>query len=155
MKQLKLLLELISVSAIVASSAITVWFWNSLPDVIPIHFNLVGQPDGWGSKIWLSLMPALGVFAYVMMTAVTRFPSLSAKRYRTAEQNARHYEMAKSLMPWLKAETGVLYAYVQWGMIKTALGAVSGLNPWVMLALVVVLVATIVVHLVMLFFRSK
>ncbi len=156
MKPLKLTLELIALAAIVATCAMTVWFWNALPQVIPVHFNLVGQADGWGSKTWLALMPALGIFAYALMTAVTRFPSLSAKPYRTDEQNARHYDMAKSLMPWLKAEMGLIYAFVQWSMINTALGAVSGLNPWIMLALVVVLLTTIGVHLRMLFLkRSK
>ncbi len=155
MKPLKLVLELIALATIVATCSMTAWFWNALPQVIPVHFNLVGQADGWGSKAWLALMPALGIFAYALMTAASRFPSLSAKRYRTAEQNARHFEMAKSLMPWLKAETGLIYAFVQWSMINTALGAVSGLNPWIMLALVVVLLVTIGIHLRMLFFKSS
>ncbi len=140
-------LEVTSVLLLIASALYTAVSWSSLPDVIPIHFNVVGEPDGWGPKGSLIVFPVLSLMIYLLHTAIARYPALSAKPYRTEEQNARNFAMAQSLMPWLKAELCALFAFIQWTIITTATGAATGLNPFVMIGFIAVLFLTIGVHL--------
>ncbi len=52
-----------------------IWTWPSAPAQIPIHWNIAGQIDGYGSKfVGLLLMPivALAGYALIGMTAVIR-----------------------------------------------------------------------------------
>ena len=48
--------------------------WNSLPEVVPIHWDLYGRPNGWGSKAELILIPVLlPLLIYVIMTFAPKF----------------------------------------------------------------------------------
>lgn len=39
--------------------------WNQLPDIVPTHFNLAGEADGWSSKQFLIFLPSsLGIGMY-------------------------------------------------------------------------------------------
>ena len=40
--------------------------WNSLPNQIPTHWGISGQPDDWGGKVSILLMPGLSVFSYLL-----------------------------------------------------------------------------------------
>ncbi|MBX9695946.1 MAG: DUF1648 domain-containing protein [Cyanobacteria bacterium] len=140
-------LEATSILTFLGAALYTAFSWSSLPDVIPIHFNLVGEPDGWGSKSTLLLFPALTAFIYLLHTAIARYPALSAKWYRSKEENARHFAMAQSMIPWLKAEICSLFAFIQWTIIATATGASTGLNSLVMGGFVLTIFGTIGVHL--------
>ena len=41
-----------------------------LPDRIPTHFNISGQPNAWGPPKMLWLLPVIGTGLYVLMTAL-------------------------------------------------------------------------------------
>lgn len=45
--------------------------WNSLPETVPVHWNLSGEIDGWGSRhtLWLLILLVV-VFPYVLMLII-------------------------------------------------------------------------------------
>lgn len=51
------------------------WAWPGLPDRIPLHFGLDGQPDRWGERsVWgWFLLPAIGVGLAAMMDGIGRW----------------------------------------------------------------------------------
>jgi uncharacterized membrane protein len=59
---------------IIAMFAGAIWAWPSAPAQIPIHWNIAGQIDGYGSKFWLLLMPIIATVGYALIgrTAVIR-----------------------------------------------------------------------------------
>ena len=62
-------------AVIVAMFAVAAWAWSSAPAQIPIHWNIAGQINGYGSKFTrLLLMPivALAGYALIALTAVIR-----------------------------------------------------------------------------------
>lgn len=71
------------------------WFtlknYKALPERIPIHFDLQGQPDGYGPKIFAFLMPLLiigifGLFIYgVRYPEGTKFPVVITNQNREAQ----------------------------------------------------------------------
>jgi len=57
--------ELAAAIAILLSVLIIVQFWAVLPDRIPIHFGFSGQPDAWGDKVMIWLLPAVAAIIFV------------------------------------------------------------------------------------------
>ena len=66
--------EVLAVLGILAHVLILVYYWPALPDVIPTHFGISGEADGWGSKNNLFGLLGASVFIYVMMTVLNFFP---------------------------------------------------------------------------------
>ncbi|MEY4048655.1 MAG: hypothetical protein RL284_2206 [Bacteroidota bacterium] len=59
--------------------------WNQLPDIVPTHFNLAGEADGWSSKQFLIFLPgSLGVGIYFLMLVL---PQIDPKHNLSLEDN--------------------------------------------------------------------
>ncbi|GAC1464595.1 MAG: hypothetical protein NVSMB70_10610 [Chamaesiphon sp.] len=56
-----LALNVAATAGLIATLAIAVHAWFVLPDIIPIHFGISGQPNGWGSKATLWMLPILAI----------------------------------------------------------------------------------------------
>ncbi len=55
--------------------ALALWAWPSAPASVPIHWNVAGQINGYGSKLMgLGLLPAVALAGYALigLTAVIR-----------------------------------------------------------------------------------
>ncbi|WP_286969126.1 SdpI family protein [Flavobacterium sp. UBA4854] len=47
--------------------------WNSLPEIVPIHWNSKGEIDGWGNKFTLiGMLFILPVFTYIIMSVISK-----------------------------------------------------------------------------------
>jgi len=57
--------ELAAAIAILLSVLIIIQFWAVLPDRIPIHFGFSDQPDAWGDKVMIWLLPAVATIIFV------------------------------------------------------------------------------------------
>src|SRR6185437_4166893 len=45
--------------------------WNTLPDIVPTHFGIDGQPNGWSSRTTLIyLVAGLGIGIYTLLTII-------------------------------------------------------------------------------------
>ena len=52
--------------------------WNSLPELVPIHWNLEGEIDNWGSKYTLiGLVFLMPILTYIIMLVV---PNIDPKK---------------------------------------------------------------------------
>ena len=59
--------------------------WNDLPDIVPTHFNLAGEADGWSSKQFLIFLPgSLGIGMYFLMLVL---PQIDPKHNLSLEDN--------------------------------------------------------------------
>ena len=48
--------------------------WQSVPDPMPVHWNLHGEVDGYGSRfVGLLLMPSIALGLYVLLLVIPRF----------------------------------------------------------------------------------
>jgi uncharacterized membrane protein len=123
------ILEAISVAALVAVALLIIHYWPGLPARIPVHFGPDGQPDSWGGKESLYLLPAIGILMYLTFTILYHFPRTYNYPVKLTEQNmARQYLLARSYMQLLKAEILWLFYYVELYSIKVALAQSSSLG---------------------------
>ncbi|MBK8041740.1 MAG: DUF1648 domain-containing protein [Haliscomenobacter sp.] len=102
-----------------------------LPDVIPIHFNARGIPDGYGSKAILWALPVVATVFYSGLTILNRFPHLFNYPVRIVPENARRqYLLATRLIRYLKLSLVLVFYFLLRGAIETAAGRAPGLGAW-------------------------
>ncbi len=124
-------LEIIALVGLVILWAVTIIYFGKLPESIPIHFNATGQPDGFAGKIFIWLLPILGIMVYAGMTLASRNTKyINYPGKITAENQERVYTNIIRMARVLKVAVVAGFIWIQWGMIKTALGMATGLGPY-------------------------
>lgn len=143
-KVTRIVTELLAAGAFLLGCAVVACNWSLLPETVPIHFGLFGQPDGFGSKGWLIAMPVLSAFMYLALSIAQRYPQFSNTPWKiTAENREVQYALIRWLLQWLKLEVMVLLAFLQLSMVNVALGLATGLNMTFMIIFLVILFGTI------------
>lgn len=126
-----------------------VWqVWPSLPERVPQKFDLSGQPTRWGERSGLWLLPGLSLGIYTLLSVLQRMPHVY--NYPTdlsPEEAPRLYEIGVSLVMWMKLQVVVLFALLSWRQVEVALGRTSGLEAWIVPALVTLNLGTVAYHL--------
>ena len=129
---------------------------NRLPDRIPTHFDLAGNPDGWGSPRTLLVLPVIALVLYLVITLVALFPSVFNYPVRvTAENRARLEELALGMIAWLKAELVCFFTGLQWAIAAAVRNGRGTLPPWAPLPVLVVIFGTVGWHLVAMFRAAR
>ncbi len=115
-----------------------------LPATIPTHFVADGTPNAYGPReaLWSLLYVSLGLYA--LLSVMGYFVSVSKAPPKGPVTLGR----IESLLGWTKAEAVWTIAYLVWGTIETAMGDAKGLDPALATAPVIVIMATIVLHVV-------
>jgi uncharacterized membrane protein len=118
--------------------ALAIWTWPSAPAQIPLHWNIAGQIDGYGSKFTgLLLLPIVALAGYALIGLT---PVLRREKFDDA---------AMSALSWFRLTYVALMAGVFCVIIAEARGWNSNMNYVVLplLALVMITSANLVVQL--------
>jgi len=127
----EIILEFIGILAILGTLFLLAKYWTILPQKIPTHFGISGKPDGWGGKESLLFLPVLGIIMYASMWFVSKYPHIYNYPVQITEENAPfQYLIGRKMINWLRTFLVILFGYLEWVSIKTALGESSGLGPW-------------------------
>jgi len=112
--------------------------WSTLPESVPLHFNLWGVPDGYGSKVILAMLAFIGLVLYFVLTIPQRNPANSNIPFKVTESNrAEHLLLVQSLMTALKIEMAVVFSYLDWMIVEVARGRADGIGPWFGIGMIV------------------
>ena len=118
---------------------------HRLPDRVPTHFDAAGQANAWGSPRALLALPIVALALYVLMTVVSRHPSVFNFPVRVTSANRSRLEgLALEMIAWLKAEVLCLFAWIQSMTIELARSGQGRLSPWFMPVTLGAVFATIV-----------
>ena len=97
------------------SFAIIVGFSNV--EIIPLHINIHGEVDNYGSKWELFILPAIALLIYLLMWWLERNPHLynlpSSKKHSRKEQE----KIGVELISWLKVITVLMFVLIEILMI--------------------------------------
>jgi|SRR5580704_13049286 hypothetical protein len=122
---------------------------DPLPAQIPIHFDLGGRPDRWGTPEMLWLMPLMTTVIYSLMTLVARYPSAFNFPMRIKPAARPHLEaIALNLISWLKVEVLGLFFWIQFQAIQYARNGSGELSPVFLPLALVTIFGTIAWHIV-------
>ena len=130
------MLETISLAILAGLAWITwqaLYGAEQLPARIAVHFDMAGNPNGWGKPSMLPLMPIIAVVSYLLMTLVARFPSAFNYPVEVTEENRPLLEaLTLDMIAWLKTEMVCLFAWIQWSIIEVARQGRGNLSPWLL-----------------------
>jgi len=138
-----MVLEYVSLGTVLLQWVIIVLQWDSIPDVVPVHFDIQGNVDDWGDKSTLFIMPAISVCLYGGLTLLARYPEVFNYPWPITQMNADlQYHIARKMIAVLKVEVLLLLGWVVWNSVNSATGSFEDLSPMVLPASVVVIAAT-------------
>jgi uncharacterized membrane protein len=127
------LLWLLTLFALAYQSLITISALagpSRLPDRIPTHFDLAGNPTSWGSPHALYLLPAIAIVISLLLALVNRNPASFRYPVRVNPQNRdRLYALGRQTMAFLAAEISLLFATLQWSFLHAFRTSHFTLNP--------------------------
>ncbi|WPO91533.1 DUF1648 domain-containing protein [Chryseobacterium sp. HR92] len=101
------------------------WFtiknYNALPKRIPVHFDMQGQADGFGGKIFAFLMPVLALGLYGLFTYGVRYPEGTKFPVEITNQNrGAQFLIMKIGMRLLFVVLAVIFMNIQDYMFRCA-----------------------------------
>ncbi len=70
MKQVNFTREIILWLIMLVPIAYLGFSWDSLPEQVPVHFNLKGEANGWAGKstlIWITLLATFGLYLLMLV----------------------------------------------------------------------------------------
>lgn len=86
-------LNVVQIVVLIASVVLSVYFYQNFPAVVPIHWNVSGQADGFGSKTFGAFMlPALLIALYFLFELL---PKIDPRKDRYVEF-AKVYSIIKT-----------------------------------------------------------
>jgi hypothetical protein len=112
---------------------------DRLPDRIPTHFDISGQPNAWGPPGFLWFLPAV---------ALTALGSIRFRRYNlpiavTPGNLPFIQEQTAILLAWIKCEMLSLFAYLQWSIVQSAREGAFRLSPLLIPVFLVAVFSTV------------
>ncbi|MBE4909048.1 DUF1648 domain-containing protein [Bacillus luteolus] len=141
---LEFILNAISLCLIILSVVYLIVEWPSLPNQVPMHFNGVGEADGWGSKWTVWVLIFIGSLLWVGMLILSRFPHVFNYLTEITDENAEfQYKNAKLMMTLVNTIIIVNFTYLSYQIVQVAKGLSNGLGTWNMLIFILVLLGTI------------
>ncbi len=141
-------LDLASLLLIALLTALTIWGWLTLPDIVPTHFNIWGQPDRYGSKIVLFIWPAVAILFYWLFSFLSRYPRIYNYPVPITPENApRQYLLAYLLVEALKLELVLTFFLLQWSFIQAMRTHFAGLMLLITPATIIVIFTTLFMYL--------
>jgi uncharacterized membrane protein len=108
MKREKLIQELVLIVITLLPVAYLVVNWNLLPESMPIHFDLKGEPNGWGSR-WVYVLMPLGI--YLMMLVL---PKIDPRKASYAVFEGSYFKLRLIMAVFF----GLINTMVIWGVLN-------------------------------------
>jgi uncharacterized membrane protein len=106
-------LELLGHTLLILLWSITLYIFFKLPQIIPIHFNLKGEADGYGNKLMLLLLPTLATILHAGLTQLNKYPHIFNYMVKITEDNAvRQYTMATRMIRFVKLAMLIIFLIV-------------------------------------------
>jgi uncharacterized membrane protein len=134
---------------LLAMWVLAVWHFSTLPDIIPVHFDAAGNPDGWGGKENLLFMPGLATALFVVMTFLNRQPHIFNYSVKITEENApRQYALVTRLVRYTKLSIALVFLLITWMVVQSVAGKGSGFGRWVLPLVLALFTLPVVLYII-------
>ena len=124
-------LEMFCLVGLIATIAVVLIAYSELPPIIPRHFTGNGEPDGFGTKSYLLILPATSAALYLLLTASLMYPNLVNYPVPITISNAeRQYRNLFTMTRVLKVIVVSICLYLTFATIQISRGTMDGLGLW-------------------------
>lgn len=124
-------LEIGGIILLVIMWTLSAFNYYQSPDIVPIHFNLSGQPDAYGGKATLLFLPIIPTAIYLGLTQLNKYPHIYNYLTKITGENAkRQYIIATRMIRILKFSIVMIFVIDIFSTLLMTLGVVDGLGAW-------------------------
>lgn len=142
-----LVINIICLLVLVGTTIFLIVYWNNIPDEIPTHYNTAGEVDNVGDKSAVIMLPIFNWIMFGIMSVVELCPGAWNTGVRvTPENSGRVYGILGRMFLLIKLELVLLLAFIMMSAIFN-----SNMPVIVLPVSLVVLPATIIIHLISLY----
>lgn len=114
-------LDLSSVLLLVWMWVLVAWSYQKLPETIAIHFNILGEADGFGNKTTVFMLPLIAIFMWLLISIFSRYPHIFNYPVKITEENRLlQYTIAVRFLRWLKLIIIVIFFLILMAVISSA-----------------------------------
>lgn len=125
------IVEIIGWLTLVILWNVTLWSYSNLPDTIPIHYNIAGQVDNYGSKVTIFILPIMGTILFIGMTILNMYPHIFNYPTKiTIDNAARQYSNATRMFRYLKFTILLIFSFIVFKTLQITKGESQGLEVW-------------------------
>lgn len=147
----QLVAEILCITILIATFAYITINWQSIPEEIPRHYGADGQPDSWGGRNSILLLPFIGLGAYILITVCSFFPKFWNMPVEiTAENREGLMIIARDMLGSIK-----LIMLAAFFMITVWNAAAAAIPMWFMPLFLVLLFGSIIYYLIIMFRFNK
>jgi uncharacterized membrane protein len=122
------ILEIVSLAAMAAIVGTVAAHWKELPARIPRHYGTSGNPDDWGDKRGLLLLPVTAAGLYLLLTAASRWQRLINVPMEIDREAPEVRRILLSMSITLKTVVLLIFLYIVRTTVNTAVGRAHGLG---------------------------
>ncbi|WP_390357800.1 DUF1648 domain-containing protein [Virgibacillus halophilus] len=103
----------LSVIFILVTSISAMHTYASVPAKVPIHFDSDHLPDGWGSSLYIFILPVAAVFIFIMFYFLGRKPHIHRYPVKVTAENAPVlYRLSRLMAAVMGVEITLLLAVI-------------------------------------------
>ncbi len=147
LKPIDLWVELFSLFLLICIAGYAIISYDSLPDIIPTHFNGKGVPDVFGNKSSLFSPIFLLAFLFVGLTLLNRYPHMFNYMGRITKENALHqYTLATRMVRLLKLSIVLIFGFITYSQIQTATSNTAIIGGWILPFVFIIIFAPLLVY---------
>jgi uncharacterized membrane protein len=138
-------LEVASLILLCVLWGFVIYSYNTLPDTIPTHFNAGGEPDGYGKKSTLFILPVLATLIFLGMGWLNQYPYKFNYTVIINEGNAAgQYKLATRLLRYLKLVVLIIFLAIILFTHLTISGKTDGIGSWFLpVAIAMIMIPTL------------
>jgi uncharacterized membrane protein len=108
-----ILLEMLAVSLLLICWILSIYGYYTLPDSIPVHFDMTGKVTRFGSKFNIFFMPLIATILLIGVSILNKYPHIFNYPSPITPQNAeKQYRTASRLIRWLKFIMVALFLFI-------------------------------------------
>jgi uncharacterized membrane protein len=145
-----LVMEIAGLVGLLAMWIIIIASFSKLPDTIPTHFNGAGQPNGFGGKSGIFMLPALATIMFIGFSVLSRFPWIFNYMVKITEHNAfMQYKNATKMMRNLKLSLVIVFGLSAYQSMQVALGNAADIGSWFIVIILAVVIIPVIYFVVM------
>jgi uncharacterized membrane protein len=142
------LLEIFGVAGMVLLIALPVFYFNDLPDTIPVHFNLLGEPDRYGSRNSIWALPAIGLFLFVTIIFIPKMLIHFNNTDFDSEEKKYRFLNAMRMVRLINMLVVFMFSSITYYTILISLGNPTGLWNYSTLFFLLLIFVVIIVFII-------
>ena len=123
-------LEVLAFIGLILGFLVLLVHWSDIPILdFPNHFGISGEPNNWGGKSILTVYMVMTASLFSVFTFLGLFPHKCNFAWPITETNASsQYQIARSMLTCLKAQSVWFFVFVEWKTIQIAREGTGGLG---------------------------